>query len=135
MGMSRAEKRAAARSIKAAGNVQTSSNGVSLARTASEATPVAAAAPVAAAVAVPATRARQFPDTAKIVIATENSANPKRPGTKAYTAWKAYFDKDGKLVASVKEFGENLKKSGFPARYTQAALRWDSQHGFIKIEG
>lgn len=78
---------------------------------------------------------KSFPLTARIVVVA--TANPKRPGTKAAAKWPLYATaasgkKGGATVADVIAAFVAAK---FPRRRALSALRWDSAHGFIKIEG
>lgn len=108
---------------------------------------VAAPAPVAPAktktaapVAAPASpapagfRPAAYPPTARITIATEGGANPKRPGSQAHRAWGAYTKADGKPVVTVAEALARFAELKFSLRYARSALRWDAGHGFLKIE-
>lgn len=94
--------------------------------------PAPVASPIAAAPA--GFRPAAYPATARITIATENAANPKRPGSHAHRAWGAYSTKDGKPVATVADALARFKELGFSLRYARSALRWDVGHGFLKIE-
>lgn len=74
----------------------------------------------------PVAERKSFPEDARItVIAT---ANPKRPGTKAFTKWGFYAKSK-----TVGQFVAAMIAAKYPRRRAMSALRWDSGHGFIKI--
>jgi len=86
---------------------------------------------VVASVAAPtAIRPRSYPDAARIELVA--TANPKRPGSKAYP--KFFY---GELPEAERTVGGYVaaflsRKLG-PRRRAFSALRWDAGHGFIKI--
>lgn len=72
-------------------------------------------------------RIAPFPDEATITVLSEN--NPKRAGTKAYSKWDLY-----KNCETVGDVVDAFAKAKHPKRMAYSALRWDSQHKFIKID-
>lgn len=80
--------------------------------------------------AVPGPDRKTFPLSARIVVIAE--ANPKRAGSKAAAKFPLYAaNKDGTVAGLIEAF----RAAGYPKRKALSALRWDSGHGFIKIEG
>ncbi len=77
-------------------------------------------------------RPAAFAPTARLTIVSDQC--PKRPGTKAHEAWTCYHDAKGKPLSTVEQVLARFKEKGHSQRYARSALRWDTQHGFIKIE-
>lgn len=93
------------------------------ARPAPSASKTEAKAPAKAAVARP----PAFPLSAKITVVSET--NPKRAGTKAYSKWDHY-----KNAKTVEDVVKAFEKAGHPRRKAMSAIRWDSQHGHIRVQ-
>lgn len=75
----------------------------------------------------------KFPPEAKLTILVEHTATgPKRDTTrsKANTRYSYY-----KGCKTVQDYLDVCKKHNIPAPLTNADLRWDHVHGFIKVEG
>jgi hypothetical protein len=85
----------------------------------------------------PGVRGPSFPDSAKIVVLTDH--NPKRPGTIAARKFDLYKvaladAKRHRRDLTVGDYVAAVLGASMPRRKAMSNLRWDTAHGFIRID-